>query len=481
MRLSNTRSVAPIIACLLILPLFATSCAAKRAYKRALEYEESGQYFEAANRDLESLDRRPDFEEAKTHLREIADQAYTQLIDLAASFEMQNEWLQAIETYDRTENFAQRCARHGVTVQASDVGHLRADAVRRGTEYHYRNAETHYNRREYELAISEYLKVVAIAGFHADTKARLWRCHVEVGNQLVVGGAYQEAISSWYEKALPYAEFATDQSATLNFIADAYYRWAERLAEDGDFRGSYQRFSQALATVPGYRDAEARAAEMYEEAVARVAVLPFRNTTSLGNQYSNLLTEQLIAKCVNADLEFAVFATRDVIDQLLSEHELSVMGVVDPGTASRIGELEGIDFFITGSVTQISAQTTRPSFQEREHEIRYMGRDSTGAEVEMTRSIYYREYSMRRTVEVAASYQIVDVNTGRIVESQEFTDEVMDEARWIRYQGSITDLPREKRPMLDAPTEPRTADMITNDAMREISEQMSEKIIAWFR
>jgi len=220
---------------------------------------------------------------------------------------------------------------------------------------------------------------------------------------------------------------------------------------------------------------------MYEEAVARVAVLPFRNTTSRGNQYSNLLTEQLISKCVNAELEFAIFATRDVIDQLLNEHQLSVMGVIDPESASRIGELEGIDYFITGSVTQISTQTGRPNFQEREHEIRYMRRDSTGAEVEMTRSVFYREYTMRRTVEVAASYQIVDVDTGRIVKSEDFTDRVVDEARWIRFQGPINDLPREKRALLDAPTEPRTADMITNDAIRGISQQIGEKVITWFR
>ncbi len=481
MRLSNTRSAASLIACLLILPLATTSCAAKKAFKRALEYEESGQYFESANRDLESLDRRPDFEEAKTHLRGVAEQAYTELIDRAASFEIENDWLRAIDTYDRTENFARRCGRHGVTVQATDVGHLRADAVRRGTEYHYGNAEAHYSRREYELAIPEYLKVVQIAAYHADTKARLWRCHVEVGNQLVTGGAFQQAITGWYVKALPYAEFATDQAATRNFIADAYYRWAEKLAEDGDARGSYHRFGQALEAVPGYRDAEARAAEMYEEAVARVAVLPFRNTTSRGNQYSNLLTEQLIAQCVNAELEFAIFATRDVIDQLLNEHQLSVMGVIDPETATRIGVLEGIDYFITGSVTQISTQTGRPNFQEREHKIKYMGRDSTGAEVEMTRSVFYREYTMRRTVEVAASYQIVDVDTGRIVKSEEFTDRVVDEARWVRFQGPINDLPREKRALLDAPTEPRTADMITNDALRGISRQMSGKIVTWFR
>ncbi|MFC1595321.1 CsgG/HfaB family protein [Gemmatimonadota bacterium] len=481
MRPVLSRSGVPLICGLLLLPLLTTSCAHKRAYKRALQYEENGRYLDAAEQDLSALDRKPGFADAKSHLKDIAPQAYTELIDRAAGFEMQNEWKAAIDTYDYTEQFFTRCSRHDVVLQASDVGHLRADAQRRGTEYHYRIAEDHFNRREYELAITQYLGVVAIAGYHEATRARLWRSHVEVGNQLLEGGAYEQAITEWYEPALEYAAFATDEAGTRSFIAEAYYRWAEQLVADGDERGAFHRFERALAAVPGYRDAEERSREMYEEAVARVAILPLRNATSFGLQYSNLLTEQLIIHCVNANLEFAVFATREHIEQLLREHELTAAGAVDPSTASRIGELEGIDFFVTGSVNQISEQTSQPTFVEKEHKIKYTARDSTGKEVERTRSIFYREYTMRRTVEVAASYQIVDIETGRFVKGEDFSERLTDEAHWIRYQGSISDLPPVKRPLLDAPTEPRSADMITNDGMRLLAEKMSEKILRYFR
>lgn len=481
MKLIYSRSVTPVICALLFLPLLTTSCAYKRAYKRALQFEESGRYLAAAEQDLSALDRKPGFADAKTHLRDVAPQAYTELIDRAAGFEMRNEWKEAIDIYDYTERFYTRCSRHDVVLQTSDVGHLRADAQRRGTEYHYRNAEDHFNRREYESAIPQYLEVVAISGYHEDTRARLWRSHVEVGNQLLDSGAFEQAVTDWYEPALEYAEFATDEAATRNFIAEAYYRWAERLVADGDERGAFHRFERALAAVPGYRDAEERSREMYEEAVARVAIMPFRNATSFGFQYSNLLTEQLITHCINANLEFAVFATREHIEQLLVEHELTAAGAVDPSTASRIGELEGIDFFVTGSLTQVSEQTSRPTFVEKEHKIRYTVRDSTGKEVAQTRSIFYREYTMRRTVEVAASYQIVDVETGRFVRGEDFSERLVDEAHWIRYQGSINDLPRDKRPLLDAPTEPRSADMITNDSMRLLAEKMSAKILRYFR
>ncbi|MFC1627517.1 CsgG/HfaB family protein [Gemmatimonadota bacterium] len=481
MRPVFSRSAAPLICCLLLLPLLTTSCAHKKAYKRALQYEEDGRYLEAAEQDLFSLDRKPEFEPAKSHLRIIAPRAYTELIDRAAGFEMQNEWIAAIDTYDYTEQFYTRCSRHDVVLQASDVGHLRADAERRGTEYRYQLAEAHFNRREYELAIQEYLKVVAIAGYHEETRARLWRSHIEVGNQLIRGSAFEQAITEWYEPALEYAEFSTDEAGTRSLIAEAYYRWAEQLVADGDERGAFHRFERALAAVPGYRDAEERSREMYEEAVARVAIMPFRNATSFGFQYSNLLTEQLITHCISANLEFAVFATREHIEQLLMEHELTAAGAIDPSTASRIGELEGIDFFVSGSVTQISEQTSQPTFVERENKLKYTALDSTGKEVERTRSIFYREYTMRRTVEVAASYQIVDVETGRFVKGEDFSDRLTDEVNWIRYQGSINDLPRDKRPLLDAPTEPRSADMITNDGMRLLAEKMSEKILRFFR
>lgn len=466
---------------ILVIPLMTASCAHKRAFKRAQSLEGSGRYVEAAEQDLIALDKKPEFEDAKTHLRRIAPIAYQELIDRASGQESRFEWIEAIRTYEYTETILTRFTRHGINLQSTDVGSRLARAKLEGTNYYYTSAEDYYRNGDFVNAIDQYKKVVTVAGFHQDTKRKLWRSHVELGNQRLRDRQFQSAIESCYRPALEYVEYSADETATKNFIAEAYYRWADYLESEGDSRGAYEKFQSALATVPGYRDAEERSRESYEAAVSRIAVMPFRNSTSYGVQYANLLTEQLINRCVNANLDYAVFATREYIEQVMQEHALAAAGAVDPATASEIGMLEGIDYFVIGNLTQISEQTTRPSFVEREHKIRYTAPDSTGKEVEHTRSIFYREYTSRRTVEVAASFQIIAVESARIVRGEDVTETVVSEARWIRYQGSIEDLPRDKRSLLDAPTEPRSADMLTNDGMRSLAQKLSERIIGHFR
>jgi hypothetical protein len=54
------------------LAFFSGCSASKKAHKQALEYEKSGRYAEAARKDLDALDKKPDFEKALTHLKAIS-------------------------------------------------------------------------------------------------------------------------------------------------------------------------------------------------------------------------------------------------------------------------------------------------------------------------------------------------------------------------------------------------------------------------
>jgi curli biogenesis system outer membrane secretion channel CsgG len=224
-----------------------------------------------------------------------------------------------------------------------------------------------------------------------------------------------------------------------------------------------------------------RAQAAYEKAVRRVAILPFRNRTSYNNQYGYLLTEELLGKCINANLKFAVFINRENLDQIFEEYKLSQSGAVDEGKAVEIGKLEGIHSFVTGTITQISVETTSPSFVEKTHEKVYTVKDSSGKSVEKREPIYYREYTAKRTVQISASYQIVDVETGRYLSGENLSENSADEAKWVRYQGSIYDLPKDKQKLLDASGEPKAADLMINDLVRVVAGKMSEKVLRFYQ
>lgn len=453
------------------------NCAYKKAYKKALEYEKAGKYVAAAEKDLEALDKKGDFEEALTHLKQIAPKAYQELLNKAETHEKSSQWMEAISSWKHMDRLISRFRGHSILLQTVNISARLKQAQVSGRDHYYHIAQQRFISKDYSTAIENFNRVYKIAGDYQGTKNKLWASYIKLGDSELQLKDYSKAISH-YESSKP---FANDLNRTNQHIAEAYYQWAYNYEIEENFREATETYEKVIQIIPDYRDVAPRRDQVYEKALRRIAILPFRNTTPFGAQYSNLLTEELINNCIKARLKYAVFMTRVNLDQILEEYKLAMSGVVDVTKASEIGKLEGIHYFITGNVTQISEQTSRPSFVEKTHEKRYTVKDSTGNNVTKTKTIYYREYKSQRTVQIAASYQIVDVETGRYISGDNFKENIADEAKWVRYQGSIYDLPKDKQQLVDGNTEPKSADILINDGMRIIAKKISLKILDMFK
>jgi len=475
MRLQNHETLA-FISLLCSAALF-IGCAHKKAHQRALEYEKSGRYVEAARKELEALDKKPDYEEALAHLQQVAPLAYQELLTRAETFEANAQWIESVQSYNEIESLLQQFLRHHVILQTIDVAGREARAREKGAAYHYDNAERHFSAGEYEPAISQYQKVAALAGYHRDIKDKLGQAYTRLGDRDLQAQWFQAAISN-YEQALNYA---AETAALRQQIAETNYRWAAQLEANKNFREAMAKFEQVIAVAPDYKDAAQRAKQAYEKALQRVAILPFRNRTPQAGQYGYLLTEEVLGKCINANLKFAVFINRANLEQIFEEYKLSQSGAMDERKAVEIGKLEGIHSFVTGAITQISVETTSPSFVEKTHNKVYTVKDSAGKSIEKTDKIYYREYATKRTAQISASFQIVDVETGRYLSGETFSESGEDKAQWVRYQGSIYDLPKDKQKLLDAAGEPKAAEIMINDLVRRIAGKMSERILRFYQ
>jgi len=453
------------------------SCAHKKAHKKALEYEKSGRHAEAARKDLEALDKKPGYEKALAHLQQVAPLACQELLNRAETFESNAQWIEAVQSYSEIETLLQRFMRHNIVLQTIDVSSRRAQAREKGAAYYYENAERYFAAEDYAPAIVQYKNVATVAGYHRDTKDKLCRAYTRLGDRDLQAQLFQTAIGN-FEQALNYA---AEGAALKQQIAEAYYRWATQFEVNKNFREAMAKFEQAVAVVPNYKDAAQHAKQAYEMALQRVAILPFRNRAQQAGQYGYLLTEEVLGKCINADLKFAVFINRANLDQIFEEYKLSQSGAVDERKAVEIGKLEGLHSFVTGAITQISVETTAPTFVEKAHDKIYAVKDSAGKSIQKTEKIYYREYTTTRTARVSASYQIVDVETGRYLSGETLSESSEDKAQWVRYQGSIYDLPKDKQKLLDASGEPKTAETMINDLMRRVADKMSEKILRFYQ
>ena len=188
----------------LLIPLLASGCAHKRAYKRALAFAEEGQFVEAAEQDLRALDKKPEYDDAKDHLKIVAPRAYQELLDRSQQLQSLSRWIEAIETYQYMESLVAHFNDYNIVLQTIDITNRIAWARQEGRDYHYSSAERLYQSSEYLQAIEEYHNVIAIAGYYLDTRDKVWQSNIELGKQLQSARRYESAINRYFRPALEF-------------------------------------------------------------------------------------------------------------------------------------------------------------------------------------------------------------------------------------------------------------------------------------
>jgi curli biogenesis system outer membrane secretion channel CsgG len=94
----------------------------------------------------------------------------------------------------------------------------------------------------------------------------------------------------------------------------------------------------------------------------RIAVFPIKTASNVYNWWGGgfdpgtAITDILITKLVGSN-RYQVFNSND-LDKIMQEHNLGISGEVTPETAAEIGRLIGVEYIMTGSVTEFIESDT---------------------------------------------------------------------------------------------------------------------------
>ena len=208
-------------------------------------------------------------------------------------------------------------------------------------------------------------------------------------------------------------------------------------------------FRAALSFMPNYKDAVSRFEEARRNAIKRIAVVPFEDLTGSRSRYGDLasiLIDQIISNVLNdpTATEFVEIITRDQLNPVLLEQQLSASGLVDENTASEIGVLVGAHEILTGKLTQIAfiqPRITRDNDSETKRVV--TGReeyvDDNGNT--QTRDLYsdvtcnFTRYTKTASAQITGTYNIIDVATGRIKRQGTYTAESPWSDTWARKES----------------------------------------------
>ena len=147
----------------------------------------------------------------------------------------------------------------------------------------------------------------------------------------------------------------------------------------------------------------------------RIAVLKFENKAD--NQYwwhggAEAMQDVFVTELVKSG-KFRVI-DRERLDALMSEKNLSLSGDLDPTTAVRVGKLLGVEYFLTGAVTEYGTDTA--------------GGSGFGVSVK------------RNKFTAAANARIIDVETGEILWADEArAEEKSGKVRVFGVGGGVDD------------------------------------------
>lgn len=140
----------------------------------------------------------------------------------------------------------------------------------------------------------------------------------------------------------------------------------------------------------------------------RIAVLKFENKAD--NQYwwhggAEAMQDVFVTELVKSG-KFRVI-DRERLDALMAEKNLSMSGALDPSTAVKAGKLLGVEYFLTGSITEYGADSA--------------GGSGFGISVK------------RKKFTAAANARIIDTTTGEILWADEARAE--EKSAKVRVRG----------------------------------------------
>ena len=353
-------------------------------------------------------------------------------------------------------------------------------------------AETHYQKGislasapgGSAAAATEFYAALNMARDYKDTRQLGAEAYYRdaVSLSRTVGNAQKAATA--FDGAMKFVPNYKDSS---QLAAECLYRDAVAANTAKDFKSAVGLFRRSASYVPGFKDAEALAEKARVAATRRIAVTAFLNTSGK-QQFGEVgpsLTDQIISEAMGGNPEFMEFVTRDHVEQLMQEQSLSHSGAIDEKTAAKIGKLNGIYAFVNGKVSNIVVSPPRELQENGTNAVAgctavtLFGICPQGSEVILRAN--YTKHTSQGYVEVTATCQIINVETGAIVKSFTSQKRVEDHAQWVTYEGDQRAIPpavnqgNTGQKMLDPP------EQMATDALQQISKDLAADLVQYFK
>lgn len=442
---------------LLAIALTAAACSGSKSFaKKGLKLDEAGLYAEAAAMYEESARRSGKNIEAKIGLKKTGQSLLND--KLSAFFKataMGSAKGEAVAAYLDAKAYQERIGRLGVVLEIPD--HYRTDFERVKDEHLvelYNDGQALMAKEDYKAAEAVFARIARLEPNYKDASS-------------LQSIAYLEPL----------------------------YRQGKKDLEAKAFRKAYGELDQVVKRDAAYKDAMALRQEALTKGQFTVAVLPFTTATKRQDIAARLQGHAITALTESRD-PFLKVVDRENLERIMQEQRLSLSGIVDEQSATRVGNLIGAQALLIGEVTDYREepgqlrQSTKTGFEA--YRVEQVNRE-TGEKYFVTRykQVNYAEHYQENKARMAVNYRLISLETGEVLMSKSFDRETEDHMYYATYTGNrealypglngAADLSSnrrgELRNLLNAPREVKSTATLGGELVRQSTSQMASAIL----
>jgi len=209
-------------------------------------------------------------------------------------------------------------------------------------------------------------------------------------------------------------------------------------------------FKKALEYLPNYKDANALYNDARKKGTTRVAIIPFDNLSRVDEfgGVGEIISDNLRSAIFNykGASEFVEIYTRDQLNVIFQEHDLNMnSGIMNKETIAKFGVAAGIHIIITGKVLQLNVEngetindgavisSARVVVGTRSYTDSNGKTRSENVWGEVVAKNYYHHKSTSASIN--GSFDIIEIESGRILSSSNFSEQVNWQNNWATYSG----------------------------------------------
>jgi len=231
-----------------------------------------------------------------------------------------------------------------------------------------------------------------------------------------------------------------DERLLCRAAAGIHYRQGAAALEAGRPKQAYFRLSQTERFVPGYRDAARLAARAYENALTRVAIVPFGTSSghgSLGREVAGIWRDELAQSLAPPATRFTRVLQGEDVNRTMTVAELDRLSRED---AVRIGRRAGADRVVWGSIGGVDSDTRTETFRDAIAH-RVSRKDADGREIVEWVEVPIVVVARVRTVTVHFGYELIATQSGATLAHRDDRPSITARALWTAYlpEGDLDD------------------------------------------